>query len=311
MSSVQPLTRFLGKTTTWVRQNAVLKVQEKYFISKPVFSRLKDSRDFNQIKLLLSETGFGIRHPDLNEFNWEEALESEIKWSFSFLEELGFSFVVRPFRVLWDLKNICSLVRSKVLGKEPVLYDGLGNIELDVLLSAYKEDAWHLVEEYAEHVEHALKSLMRGAGHFYIENYFDRIYLENLLEKTAQLSFIFDECVRAMIDCRNVLLVVRASALNQSVPVELFAHGGKIPPEDILKYWGDVDGLWARFVNNRFYGHLFASASSPDELTWNFYDYVSDIAELGKFAIFGLEPAASFILRKLSEVERLRKIFVG
>lgn len=279
--------------TRYAFVNGVVRAKEAKFLKKSHFDRLIDA-GIDNFRPILSDTvytGTGEFLDVLTDIEKQErhffdkyCLHYEIK------EMVSLPAAIHNLKV--KLKN----------GENRLLYD------LDISALESSTEIIAIISEYLKH-----------KNSFILSTELDKFLCKKLWE-FSKVSQFFVEYFKIYFDLENIRSFFRARQFENSIEIfkQVYIEYGGIPEKIFLENLNKDLGTIIRVFRNTIYGNIVEQGGNYLETQGSFLrlerlcdEMRLSFLKLTRYFTFGVEPLFGYYHFKLSEIKRLRQIYMG
>ncbi len=304
--------------------SGVIRSNEKTLLSAADLKKVLEGKDLSSALSVLTEFGYGEGKGDGGQGNPDAVLAQETER----VREVVFSSLPDPKELEfllypYDYHNLKVILKGEVLGTEVEnLLTKNGSLEAGKLKAKVLErDFSDMTDAMRAGLEEALESYSKTRDSQRIDLILDKACYRDMTEAALELGSKFlTEYVELLVDLANVKTFVRIREIGKSEEFlkEVFLEGGSLDMGTLAELYREDYGKVAERLDVYGFHDIISQGASEvrEKESFALLEKLCDnrkIAYLreGKYMAMGIEPAATFLLVKESEITNLRIILYG
>lgn len=298
---------------------------EKKLLSRERVERMVEAPTAGAALGVLAETEYATGISDLSgPHDYEKLLSGEIKRIYDFFRTISPNpQITNLFFSKYDFHNIKVLLKSQYLGEkhEELLVEEGGNIGLDTLKAALKNEDYRLLPDYmGDAIEEVRKAMSQKVDPQRMSLILDRAMYDNIFRvcRDKRDNFVLNYFVlqAGLINIRTFLRVKKIGESfeflkslllpNEKFGDEFFRELMDQPLENILSVLGpkEYSGIQLGLENFIETGSLTTFERLMD-------DFLLNYVRAARWNPQGIEPIIGYLLAKENEIKLIRIIMVG
>lgn len=309
------------ENTIFAQSVARIKVLETKMIDRAKLESLIEAKDFDEAIRILQDSVYGEY---VSSNNYEEGLKASLE---DFYKEMfkicPVSSVVDLFRVKYDVHNLKTFIKAKLLKKEldNILIDA-GSIELLKLKEMLKNETYSdLPNVFKEAVIKAIDEYNNNKNPQVIDIILDSAMFNRQLElaKESNIKYL-EDYLMLQIDILNIKTFIRAKEQKREKDFikQALIKGGKLDIDVFLNnYVEDVENFANKIFHTDHFRWLregieeYLKTNDLGRVEKAADNYTISILKNSKFVSFGAEPIVAYMFAKENEIKLIRIILTG
>ena len=297
---------------------------ETRLLERGRLERMIDASSAEDVLKILAETDYAVAASELEDvFDFEKMLSAELNRAFAIIKNISpRPELIAAFLMRFDVHNLKVLFKEGYLGTDSGLLVGSGNLNLEGLKYAVRENDFRdLPGKLRAACEGLVEEFSLSRDPQVIDFALDKVLYEELLgmAKKSRSSFLQGLFSR-QVDLINlkVLIRVKRMKLHQAVLKNVLIKGGSLQADFLT---GLIDEPFETLISAfamSDYAELVAEGvrcltegGSLTHLEKLADDYITAYLKNNKWNAFGLEPLVGYLWGKETEIKNIRLVMVG
>ncbi len=297
--------------TDYIYAVTLIRIWEKKLIPAQMFQKLYEQGTLEEVMMAAREAGYDT------DLAYDEMLSKEMQKTYASLKQIApKQQVFDLFLIQNDYHNLKVLMREAVLNR---LMDSLllsnARYDVAVLKEAIKQQKFeNMSEQIKMAYQEGSETLAASHDPQRMDMVVDRYMYEDLLKEAAAVGNEFlMHLFRTEVDLTNLKIMFRLEnrRKDKAFYEKALIDGGTIDKGVLLELSPHSAESILDFYRQTVYRTIVQEASNIAQIDIRCDHYIQSLMTKANNINFGLEPLVAYLLKKQSEIEKLRVLLVA